>query len=193
MTLPTRLEKILLAVFCAAFLSAAMSGCSKETDRAELELLANDDAEFAELIRTKTTLEAQVAGLQKGLADRKRDMDQKIQTLQETFAAERKSKEQVINEYQGLVKAQKTDFEAGYAKVKDQLEARKKMRADIEKAIREAQSVVARREKLAITGKEIGEWEARIENLQDRLGPLDAEISALESLASLKRKKLKYL
>ncbi len=193
MILPTRLEKILLAVFCAAFLSAVTSGCSKETDRAELELLVNDDANFAELVRTKTTLEAQAAGLQKAITDRRNDMNQKIQTLQETFEADRKSKEQVINEYRGLVKTQKADFEAGYAKVKDQLESRKKMRGDIERAIREAQSVLDRREKLAITGKEIGEWEARIQNLQDRLGPLDAEISALESLASLKRKKLKYL
>lgn len=188
-----RLQKILWASCCAALLSVAVAGCGHETDRAELDLLISDDPSFQELIRTKTTLEAQIAGIQKGLAERKRDMDQKIATLQQTYAADRESKEQVIHEYQGLIKTQKTDFEVGYAKVKAQLEARKKMRSDIERAVNEAQGVVAKKDKLAITGKEIGEWEARIANLQDRLGPLNAEISSLESLASLKRKKLKYL
>ena len=128
-----------------------------------------------------------------GLAERKRDMEQKISTLRQTFEADKQSKEQVVNEYAARIKAQKDDFEAGYKKVKDQLEARIKMRSDIEKAIREAQGVVSKKDKLAITGKEIGEWEARIENLQDRLGPLNDEIASLEAQASLKRKKLKYL
>ncbi len=43
------------------------------------------------------------------------------------------------------------------------------------------------------TIKEIGEWEARIENLESRLGPVQSEIADLETAASLKKKKLKYL
>ncbi len=176
-----------------ASLIVLLAGCGEEADQAELDLLINEDPVFHELVRTKENLEAQVAGIQKGLAERKRDMDQKVLTLRQTYEADRQSKEQVINEYQGLLKTQKTDFQAGYEKTTALLDSRKRMRADIEKAIREAQGVVAKKDKLAITGKEIGEWQARIENLQNRLGPLDAEISALESLASLKRKKLKYL
>jgi|APTNR8051073442_1049403.scaffolds.fasta_scaffold61039_2 chromosome segregation ATPase len=176
-----------------ASLIVLLSGCGEEADQAELDLLVNEDPVFHELVRTKENLQAQIAGIQKGLADRKRDMDQKVLTLRQTYEADRQSKEQVINEYEGLLKTQKNDFKAGYEKTTALLESRKRMRADIEKAIREAQGVVAKKDKLAITGKEIGEWEARIENLQNRLGPLDAEISALESLASLKRKKLKYL
>ncbi len=176
-----------------ASLIVLLAGCGEEADQAELDLLINEDPVFHELVRTKENLEAQVAGIQKGLAERKRDMDQKVLTLRQTYEADRQAKEQVINEYQGLLKTQKTDFQAGYEKTTALLDSRKRMRADIEKAIREAQGVVAKKDKLAITGKEIGEWQARIENLQNRLGPLDAEISALESLASLKRKKLKYL
>lgn len=185
-------RKILRGAALSAVMTAVI-GCGQAVDQAELDLLAGGDANFAELVRTKQTLESQVAGIQNALAQRRRDMEQKITTLQQTYEADRKSKEQVINEYRALVKTQKADFAAGYEKVKAQLEARKKMRSDIERAIREAQSVVARKDKLAITGKEIGEWEARIQNLQDRLGPLNAEISSLESLASLKQKKLKYL
>lgn len=183
----------LIAAGVVLTLAVIAAGCSEKVDQAELDLLLNEDPAFAELVRAKSTLESQVSALQNDLAARKRDMEQKIETMRQTYNADRGGKEQKINEYRSLIKTQKDDFTAGYDKVNAQLDARKQMRADIERAVREAQGVVAKKDKLAITGKEIGEWEARIENLQNRLGPLDAEISALESQASIKRKKLKYL
>jgi predicted nucleic acid-binding Zn-ribbon protein len=190
---PAQITRAIFFIVFAVFMSAGVCGCSREIDTAELGLLVHEDGVYAELIKAQQGIKGQIAGIQKGLSDRKLDMDQKIATLQQTYEADRQSKEQIVNELKGRLKVQKDDFQAGYLKIKNQLEARIKMRADIQKAIREARGVVAKKDKLAITGKEIGEWQARIENLVGRLGPLDTEISDLESAASLKRKKLKYL
>ena len=182
-----------LVLCCLLGVGGGLSGCAAGTDQAELDLLANDDPAFGELVRVKSALQGQIALIQNGLEERRRDMEQRVAVLRQTYEADRQSKEQVIHEHRSRIKAQKDDFEAGYTQVKSQLQARNRMKSDIEKAIREGENVLSKKDKLAITGKEIGEWEARIENLRGRLGPLQEEINGLETLASLKQKKLKYL
>lgn len=182
-----------LGLAAGVSLAVLLSGCGNEPDRAELDLLLKEDPAFHELVRTKVNLETQIAGLRKELAEHKTRMDEKILGLRRDYDADRQTKDRSVGEYQALLAGQRRDFAAGYDKARAQLESRKRMRADIEKAIREARGVLAKKDKLAISGREIGEWEERITNLQNRLSPLDAEISALESTVSLKRKKLKYL
>lgn len=170
-----------------------LAGCGDEPDRAELDLLLQEDPVFHELVRTKVNLETQISGIHKELSAQKTSLDEKIQKLRGDYEASRQAKEKTIGEYEKLLTNQRADFAAGYDKSREQLHARKRMRADMEKAIREGQSVLNKKEKLAISPKETGEWEERVTNLQVRLSPLDAEISALEAQVSLKRKKLKYL
>jgi chromosome segregation ATPase len=181
-----------LAITGAAIL-LLLAGCGDEPDRAELDLLLQEDPMFHELVRTKVNLETQISGIHKELAAQKTSLDEKIQKLRSDYDASRQAKEKTIGEYEALVRKQRADFAASYDKSREQLQARKRMRADIEKAIREGQSVLDKKEKLAISPKETAEWEERVTNLQVRISPLDAEISALEAQVSLKHKKLKYL
>lgn len=174
-------------------LAALFSGCGDEPDRAELDLLLNEDPVFHELVRTKINLETQIATLRAALASHRTETDEKIRQLKAEHDAQRQTKEKSISDYRALLNGQRRDFETAYNNAREQLEARKRMRADIEKAIREAKGVLAKKDKLAIPGREIGEWEERITNLQNRLPALDAEISTLEASVSLRKKKLKYL
>lgn len=145
------------------------------------------------MIQRREELRRQISGLKNQMHAKQRAVDQEIQKLRSTYDADAVAGRRAMDEARKSLDVIRKSYAQALDQLEVDLESKKAEREELEEALVSARQVLEQKDAMGMGETDVANWQARIAQIEGKLGPLAEHIAQLEDEISIRKRKLKFL
>ena len=184
------LKLTIVLVFVSGLLLA--QGCTENREEMEKEIVAHDSS-FQSYIDKRISLQEKLTSEKNSFVQQKLEIEDEINSLKEKELLIKEEHIARIGEIKRQIQPEKRRLSQDLLEMKRKLGLKKIELKGVVRDINEINSLIKRKDKLALTSEEVRTWNDRLSSLIEKKAKISAEISSLDKEIEITRLKIKVM